>query len=300
MNPNAAFPAVPDYGAHWVAVYWEPIFASGERITILVAARDEARHYVQETVPEATWTCFLGRQAGSARRMVKLVADSLRRHLDGGGRLSNWAPPLTGISASEERFARAYDIGQIVRTALTNTSAFAALPDALDFPEDAPAEDEGPTADRWPAQVQSVVVARAPTLEQYFQRKIELRRDMRPHLIDYAGRRYCANYAKLIPDTRMGYWLGRAKIKLADLEQVRAHAMQGDALFGENASLPAFELVTYRPSEDDPGYTDRAMSNLAKALAQLEDFADSHSMRLVVAQQPEQAATRLIQHELAA
>jgi hypothetical protein len=297
-RPQRAFPPLPTFGAHWLPVYWEPIHGSGERITIMVCARSETGWHVQETVSSATWKCFLGHQSGTARRLIGLMAESLRTHLAGGGRLKQWKPPLSGVATGEEHYTLGRDINDIVRQALTDTSAFASLPSALDFDEDA-GEADADEADRWPVQVRAAVVSGYPDMARFFARRLTLREGARDTLIDFAGQRYCSNFIKLMPDIRMGYWLGQAKIRLLDLEQVRAHAAAGDLFNDDNASLPTFELLMYRPNEEDPAYTGRAMQRLSEASTQLEDFADSHNMRLVVARSPQQAADRLIEKEAA-
>lgn len=298
MNTPSAFPLLPDFGAHARTVFWEPIYGSGERIAIIIATKSLAEWRVQPVVGKATWQCFLGGQAKTATRLVELICSSLEKHLSNGHRLENWTPPLSGVIAAETRYVIGRDMTQVIRTVMRDTCSFAVLPQGLDFDDDV-GEDDSNDTDRWPTQVMRLVVDRRPRLAGFFGRKITVKDNARATQMDYAGERYCANFAKLLPDIRLGHWVGKAKIKLLDLEQVRGHAASGELFIQEAEMLPQFELILYRPSSDDPGYTEKAMNNLDKAVVQLEDFADSHEMRLVVSQTAQQAADRLLEKEAA-
>lgn len=299
MTAAGKFPALPTFGAHTRVVFWEPIYGSGERLAVIVAAKSEDGFKVQPVVGKATWQCFLGNQAKTAMRVVEMAVASLEAHLNNGQRIESWTPPLSGMIAGDVRFIVARDMTQVIRIVMRESASFAVLPQALDFNDDLMENSDESDVDRWPVQVSKLVIDRRPRLAQFFNRKLSVNDHARLTHLDYAGERYCANFAKMLPDIRLGHWVGKAKIKLLDLEQIRGHAANG-TLFKSDADMqPQFEMILYRPRADDPGYTDKAMGNLEKAIAQLEDFADGHQMRLIIAHEATEAANRLLEKEAA-
>lgn len=77
---------------------------------------------------------------------------------------------------------------------------------------------------------------------------------------------------------------------MADLSQARTHA--ADGLF--DTQPREFELLIYRPPEDTPEHSDKAMKDLHSALSIIEDFADRHSLRMESFFSAEPAAQRVL------
>lgn len=290
------FPQLPSFGAHWMPVYWEPIDGSGERITLVVAARTpEGELHVQSAADEAAWACFLGDKARHVHALAELVADSLQAHVESGGRLHQWRAPLSGLQAGESRWALDNDMLGLVRAGLADCAFLARLPDALTAVNERSGES-ATEPDNLVRLVRSETSRKHPEWESRFQRELPLHGKAKPVRIDYVGERYVANFARLLPGRSLGAQLNTVKIKLFNLERLRT-ASAAPLLF--DAEAPTLELITLTPDPASDLYSASQLEEAFDTYADLEQFADGHRMKLHRCSTVKQVAARISAKEAA-
>lgn len=293
---RSGFPALPDFGAHWMPVYWEPITGSGERITLLMAARTpDGEWHVQASAPLEAWECFLGAKAANVQRLINLVQRSLQAHFAAGKWLQSWSPPLSGLVAGEVKWALGRDWADIIRAGLADTAFFASLHDILPNAKESGTEREAEEL-RWSRLIREQVEQARPHWRTRFNRQVPGRAGARETRIDYLGQRYCANFSRLVPGGGMARHIKDSKAKLLDLELVRQRALDTDLFAGIE---PRIELLTYVPAESDPAFSLRAIREARRAFAELEEFADKHTMRVESCATHEAAAGRIVMMDAA-
>jgi ribosomal protein S10 len=291
-----AFPKIPDFTAQWMVVYWEPIPYSGELLTVLIAAKAETEWNVVPTLDDSLAVKLVDAPL-KFLAPINLITESLRRHLANGQALESWKSPISGFRPSKVKNTRAENLSVAIRLAMRDTSVFSKLTDEIVQQSDRTdviVDDDS----KWPKQVEQAVVSTNPAYGKYFRRKLRLRSDARETPLDFWGTKYIANFARILPNTSISNYVNTAKVKLLNLEAIRSHA-SSESLFETELIKPDFELLVYRPSEDDPGYSDGSIKKLKEALVELEDFADGHDMRIEQFQTAKAAAERLIRKEAA-
>lgn len=298
MTANRKFPALPTFKAKWAPVYLEPITGSGERITVAVTAVGaNGEFHVYPTLREDALRCFLGDRASGLLSICRLCTQNLERHLGESLPLNEWRPPLGGFSLGEMQETNAPDMTAAIRMAIADSAFLCALPEQLGVElETQIAAVEVADNDRWPSQVQTAVSHRAPALAQYFGRRFRVASQARQTPIDFVGQRLAVNLARLLPGRGLAQHIRTAKVKLWDLDAVRTMA-EAPSLF--QGGLPQFELLLYRPHDDDPTYSDREIAGLHEALAELEEVGDRHRLRVQAVFSADEAADRIIRSEAA-
>jgi hypothetical protein len=291
-----AFPSLPDFAARWVAVYWEPIPNSGESLTIAIAAESNAEWNVVPTIDSDLG----GRLVTSPLKLlapIELVIDSIRIHLKSGKALESWQSPVSGFKTSKVKTTRAADLSTAIRLAMMDTAVFSKITEEI-IQTSEQAESISDDDSKWPRLVEQAVVSIAPSYLRFFRKRLKLKEGARETPLDFVGNKYVANFARILPNTSISYHVNAAKVKLLNLESFRSYSAR-ESLFSSAFNKPNFELLVYRPSDDDPGYSDNALKKLQEAFTELEDFADRHEMRIEAFQTPQNAAMRLIEKEAA-
>ena len=292
-----AVPAAPSFQGSWASVYLEPMMASGERLTVAVAAigkNGECR--VSPAIRPHVIDAMFGAQAAGMAKMIGLICSSLQHHLQYRSSFDGWISPMSGVSLGRVRETSSADLVGLLRQAVSMTASLA----ALDF-SDAEGEIEeldgvdvgsGSNRDPWPKLFESAVVQRDPRLSGYFNRTFEVSEKARPAKIFYLSERTAINTGKLIPGAALSGMFERNKARLLDLLVVRD---RDDKLFPR----AHFELVVFRPAFDDPTFSERQIDSLRRSIEALEEAGDKHELRVQAVQSPEEAADRLLQSEAA-
>lgn len=292
-----AVPAAPSFQGSWASVYLEPMMASGERLTVAVAAigkNGECR--VSPAIRSHVIDAMFGAQAAGMAKMIGLICSSLQHHLQYRSSFDGWISPMSGVSLGRVRETSSADLVGLLRQAVSMTASLA----ALDF-SDAEGEIEeldgvdvgsGSNRDPWPKLFESAVVQRDVRLSGYFNRTFEVSEKARPAKIFYLSERAAINTGKLIPGAALSGMFERNKARLLDLLVVRD---RDDKLFPRYH----FELVVFRPAFDDPTYSERQIDSLRRSIEALEEAGDKHELRVQAVQSPEEAADRLLQSEAA-
>lgn len=291
-------PAAPSFEGSWASVYLEPMMASGERLTVAVAAigkNGDCR--VSPAIRPHVIDAMFGSQAAGMAKIIGLICSSLQRHLQYNGQFEGWVSPMSGVSLGRVRETSSADLVGLLRQAVSMTASLA----ALDF-TDAEGESEdsledidtgtGSNRDPWPKLFESAVLHKDPRLSGYFNRTFEVSEKARPAKIFYLSDRAAINTGKLIPGGALSGMFERNKARLLDLLVVRD---RDDKLFPR----AHFELVVFRPAFDDPTYSERQIDSLRRSIEALEEAGDKHELRVQTVQSPEEAAERLLQSEAA-
>ncbi|MEW6563295.1 MAG: hypothetical protein AB1400_08720 [Pseudomonadota bacterium] len=294
MMMLSAFPKLPSLEVKWMPIYWEPILGSGEMITALIVAVSGDGWKVVPTIQYGISSCLFGGDSARVLGPIELVSQSLTRHLKINRTLDAWLPPVSGFKLSHARTIRVPNFETAIELAMRESSLFSRLSESMVEMVD---QDIAVTEfDRWSNLVEREVVKSYPALASNFRKKFRLRSGARETPLDYAGTRYVANFVRIIPNQTISAHINQAKVKLLNLEALRSHAGI-DQLF--EAELPKFELLVYRPRDDDPKYTNREIGRLKEAFLELEDFGDRHEMRVEPLHSADAAASRLIMQEAA-
>lgn len=289
-----SFPQLPTLKAQWAPVYLEPIMYSGERITVGIAAT-AANHdsIVIPALSEKQLTCIFGREGASLFNIVQITLKDLSEHLKESPSLTDWRAPFSGMALGEERTTLGDNLVSVVQNAMRLTACFSSGLMALDhlIQKDtiaAQAFDD----DRWPKQIFEAVQRRQPNLADYFDSSVELVQGARPTKFDFFGKRYVANFGKLIPHSkRLGQYQDNAKAKLWNLASLR------DAP-GTNNIL-GYELILWRPAFNDPTYTEKEIHNLREAILELSEEAKREGLSTLPVHTAEEASSQIVLREAA-
>jgi len=94
-------PDLPEYQADFMAIQFEPIELSGERITIAVAAQSKSEFKVIQSLSPELLKCMYGKKAVNIQGFITLAVESLSEHLTAGHTLSQWQSPLGGVASTQ-------------------------------------------------------------------------------------------------------------------------------------------------------------------------------------------------------
>lgn len=288
-------PAMPSFEGSWAPIYLEPMMASGERLTVAVAAKGKnGECRVSPAIRPHVIEAMFGVQALGMTRIISLICSSLERHLQLSGEFGSWKPPITGVTLGRVRDTSSVDLVGLLRQAVSITASLAAL-DFVDLEEESAEEidtDSGSTRDPWPKLFESTVLQRDPRLSGYFNQTFEVSEKAKPTKIFYLSERAAINTGKLIPGSALSGMFERNKARLLDLLVVRD---RDDRLFPR----AHFGLVVFRPAFDDPTYSERQIDSLRRSIEALEEAGDKHELRVNTVQSADEAADRLLLSEVA-
>lgn len=292
MN-HLAFPPLPALAATGAALYLEPVAGSGERLCVAVAARiDNGPAQVVRTLPPEIARCLVGDRADALLGLIGAGMTSLERHLAAGADWSDWSPPLHGLSLSPTIAGRVDSLSMMLRIMAGNHSLLAGLADYSGSDAQPPEPDDDAEAD-WLTRVRQAVRLRNAALDGHFRRKLRLFQGGAETRFDFVGQRLVAQLGRLIPGPALSRHVGAAKVKLWDLAALR------DAGSDELVSADSFELLLYRPRDDDPAYSDIQIQRMHENWETLEEAGDKQSLRVRPIESTDAAAARIVEAEAA-
>jgi hypothetical protein len=108
-------------------VYFEPVFKSGERITIAVAAISGDQSIVFETLDSVTIRAMYKNRAVEISNLIELVTDSLRLFIAKYSSLYNWNPPISGVFSGHIANAEGIRFEHIVNQGVQSCSSLSSL-----------------------------------------------------------------------------------------------------------------------------------------------------------------------------
>lgn len=286
------FPALPTYKAQASPVFIEPIVGSGERICIgIVATGEDGAHVVVQTIKEESAVCMLGASAFKLIKIVELALTSLENYTARQPNFTDWRSPVSGVQLGAITSGYVTDLTMMVRTVSRNHAFLSALSDFTSADESA--ADDSAGTERWTKMVKDATTLIRPDLTNAFNRQLKLTSKGTTRF-DFVGQNLAAQLGRIVPGHGISSLVKTAKAKLWDLETLREHNSR--QLFNGNN---AYELILYRPKDNDPTYSDREIGRLNEALVELEETGDKQQLRVVAAFTPEEAAQRIITTEAA-
>lgn len=277
-------PEMPTYKASWAPLYLEPMMASGERITIAVAALGEDGFAMVRSAlrPEKAKAMYADK-SDPFIALIKTAIDSLQFHLNTKQTFEGWGRPFSGLELGKQRSALSSDMIGVLRQAVALTASLS----ALDF--DTPEEKDIIKNDNWATQFKDSVLLFAPELEKYFRGKFTTGSTSKDLKLFFLSSNVAVNTGKLIPGAGINYNFDINKSRLLDLLTVKEK--EGFAPRAHH------ELIIHRPSDDDAAYSDNQIKSLGYYINALNDAGDKHNIRVTTASSADEASRRLLDLE---
>jgi len=286
------FPTLPEYRAKACPVYIEPIVGSGERICVGIAAvGQDGQSIVVRTIKDETALCMLGAAAHKLLNLVEVALSNLTKFTGQHKSLTDWQSPVPGVMLGSITAGYVTDLTMMVRTVARNHAFLSAMSDFTAADESI--AEESPATDRWATMVKEATTLLRPNLGAAFNRQLKLTSKGTTRF-DFVGQNLAAQLGRIIPGHAISGLVKTAKAKLWDLETLSEHNEQ--QLFKSNH---AYELILYRPRDNDPAYSEKEIGRLNEALVELEETGDKQQLRVVAAYTAEEAAQRIICSEAA-
>lgn len=286
------FPTLPDYSAKACPVYIEPIIGSGERICVGVAAiGQDGKHIVVRTIKEETAACMLGAASQKLLNLVNVALSNLDSFTDQYKTLNDWQSPVPGVVMGNIITGHVNDLTMMVRTVARNHAFLSAMSDFTAADESI--ADDSPATDRWATMVREATTLLRPNLAVAFNRQLKLT-SKGTTKFDFVNEHLAAQLGRIIPGHGISGLVKTAKAKLWDLETLREYNEQ--QLFNSSQS---YELILYRPKDNDPAYSEREIGRLNEAFVELEETGDKQQLRVMAAYTADEAAQRIISAEAA-
>lgn len=285
-NLASKLPSRFTYSGVWASVYLEPMIASGERLTVAVAAlADEGSVEVRAAIRPHVLEAMFGAKALAFSGLIETIAHDLELHLRESKTFKGWVPPFSGVTVSEAHRSVSQDMAGLLRQAVAMTASLAAL-DVNATEEESPGRILVPADDRWPKQFEMEAVSRDSRLERFFNQKFSISEPSKPLSFFFLSENVAMNTGRLIPGRGLSSYLEHNKARILDLRVAR----EKQHLFERNH----FELVVFRPSFDDPTYSLKQIDSLKRSLYTLEEACDEHRVRVTQVQSAAEAAERLV------
>lgn len=267
-----------DYQGHWRAIYFEPIPASGERITIGIAACGIDNDFkVQRTVSTRILKCIYGAELyQGVDSIVSHSLEAVSEQLERGIPLEACQPLFTGLYLGEVHHAVTSEFRGIVKQGMQSASTFAEL-DAYD---EEIADDAAQI--RWANQVRSEIRDLGSDFSLYMNKKLTL--GQRTVRFDVVKNRYVANFAS-IPVSNMGDYKG-ARSKMMDLQNLAMRSERG-----------AFdlELIVGLPfPEDATNISIKSRSKMLDTISILREDAENRDIQCFFSHYAGEAAEHVI------
>ena len=294
MNTKRAFPVLPTLEATWAPIYLEPITHSGEKITIGVAGVSATgEKLVIPTISESQLTCIFGPDGADLYNIVRVGLENLSEFLEDSMELESWDSPLYGVQVGDTRKSLGDDLASILDLGIRRTASFAGHLNgikndlSLEIVKSYQSEE-----DDWPKSIQDLVLRERQDFKGFFSKSLNLVQNARVTKFDFFGRKYVANFGKLVPRSkRLSSLQSVAKAKLWYLVQLR------DDPFLSNVS--SFELILWRPMPDDQAYSHKEMDDLKEAILELDGEAKKQNLLTVPVFNATEASSRILSKEAA-
>ncbi|MFI8417681.1 hypothetical protein ACQKDS_14585 [Serratia sp. NPDC078593] len=274
-------PQMPATIGSWMPVYLEPMLGSGERLVIIVAAvTSTGEALVKPAIRKEVIEAMYGFKSSGFTNMVELISTSLSHHLNQNKSFTGWQPPVTGISVGEPRQAASSSATGILRQAVSLSSSLSSL---LDDEMLSSKKRTGTTKekDRWSTQLIDAVIKEDIHREVFFNRQYVFSDGHRPAKIFYLSDYAAINTGKLLP-SNLNELVRDGKAKISDLSMIKKNSN----LFDRSTH----EMVVFRPSDDNPAYSEKKIALINSAFLALQDLAHAYDVSITSVNSIEQAA----------
>ncbi len=275
-------PPLPSIKAKWVSIYLEPILGSGERLTIIVATITSTGNVlVKPAIRKEVVDAMYDAKAPSFNKMVEMIANSLEQHLKRTGEFHSWVAPVSGITLGIERAAASATTAGILRQAVSLSSSLSSLHDEAE--SIALKSDIG--KDKWSTQLIDAVLSKEPRRQIFFNQNYSFEDGHRPAKIFYLSDTAAINTGKLFPQN-LNTLVIDSKAKISDLSLIKKH--------GNFFERDSHEMLIFRPTDDDPAYSDKNIQTIHSAFLTLQDLADTYDVKIQPVYSIEEAASIIL------
>lgn len=286
--------------AVWQPIYLEPMVGSGERICVGVAVANADGHRVVPASGLERFECLYGK-AGSdfVRKIVEATCDSLERTLerpkahdafaDAATWNEFWTPPLQGFLTGAPCIGAGDTLEEIARNGLSLCASL--VEKAVDNSEE---NQAALTRTQFQHEVRDIVLAKRPSLEEYFSKTRKLGDNVLPIRFGFVGLHLAANFVTLRPHT-LSENVDWAKSRMWDLHNLQQAF--NDDLF--SAGRTHFDLFVQMPAASNPSYNVSQLKSLDSARGLLEIVARDSGVNLFPRESVATIADELISKEAA-
>lgn len=281
INQNA-FPELPKYKATWRPLYWEPIHASGERITFAILIKHANGVHIQSVLRPSAMRALYGKKSAGVRGFTELIADSLRAHLEARRSPNRWNPPISGMHFGAWREAVSDSLEGILDQAVHQVSSLSweEVVPTLGKEKDSSPQETG--RKNLISQIKDVVIEKRIDLVPYFDREARLIDNGIPVRFGFLSDRIVAHFGLLRP-SEIGRSYKDARGRLWELQKAK-----------ERAHFSAASLILQMPSKDDLFFDDKQLEASDAALYELRTEAADEDVLVMNVHTPTQAADALI------
>jgi hypothetical protein len=280
MITGLKFPAEP-CGSYWTApIYLEPIMGSGERIAIAVCAAGNGESRVENVLRWDTLECLYGAKSDQFNGLITMVTSSLKTHLDTGGAVESWAPPIRGVSVGIATITRADNIAHAISLTVRQHASLGYLASIADEDEEIQQNRKDSVLKSWVENIRAVAISQNPFLTSCFNVSIPLDKGDNARF-GFIRQGYAAQFGMM--STQSSQHANRckdAKVKLWDLQ---------------NLEIEKRELILAVPREDDPWMADKKVSKrIHNTLESLVAAAQKSRMSVIPMNSATEAANHLM------
>ncbi|NTV09158.1 MAG: hypothetical protein HGA47_00075 [Zoogloea sp.] len=270
-------PAGPDCFA---PIVWEPVQATGERLTVGAVVRFEGKVTAHRILRNDMLDCLYGKKAADVRNLIDTALEMIRivcEHSVEGAQ-----SPMGGFEIGPARYTEPKSVGDALRVCALMFSSLANI-NAIDdlAEEDTPAPEEA--GRRFATEVRDRVLVLRRDLEPYFNRSATLIEGGVPVRFGFCSPSVVLHFGVLHP-VRQAAGVRDARARLWELSRAR-----------EFAQIPLAALIVGSPREDDPTLSGKQVDALRRNLREIEREADENRMRFLSVNSVESAAEKVIE-----
>ncbi len=279
------FPSLPGYDGEWAPIFFEPILASGERITIAIAVLGEGREFkVFDTLSNEVIDALYGSKSEQVINIVRWCRSSLEQHISVNRSLLGWKSPINGVFMGRVTQACDSDIYKIARQAIQFSSSLSSLSmaaerDYEDFKE------SNKQSERWQESIIREVLTINPNYKKCFKVKVELGNSNVKTQFGFLTASTAINFAIVSP-VRSAASLNNIKARILDLDYLK----NSDLLF----SPDNFALIIGVPKKDDVTIEKKTKIKISDILDSIYEIGDKENIIVHTAEDSYSAAVKLI------
>ena len=240
---KSKFPPIPNYSFSWRSLQVEPIFSSGERITMgLVLKGDDQALIAARLIPSSRLKKMYGSEMG------RRLAEALSLCLEGAEKFYTrqsltgiWSPPLEGLYLGDLRSSLAENIEDALLNATRYSSSIGLAMSLENSEEPAKSDRSGP--EDWRIRIFNAVTGTHGKLAEFFEQSVTIRGYGIPMKFGFISSGYAAQFDAVSGEKGIQQALIRAQSKLWQLDRLRDES----SLFPPKVC----ELVLRAPSQDN-------------------------------------------------
>lgn len=217
----------PRIKGEWMPIYFEPIFMSGERLTIAIAAVSELGDVaVFNTIEKTMLKQMYKNRAAEIIGLIDLVTDSLSEFVTKHRKLNFWQSPITGVDKGNVMAAEGVEFKHIVNQGIRSCSSLS------QHLYDDPIEEVN--NERVTTAVKQYLVSRNKEYKKYINQVIDLN-DARKRKYNVANPNYAAN---IITAVKGSHAVNSGLVKLLNLNDLKSDQLSAYQEYGIIVTKP--------------------------------------------------------------